>query len=134
MTVEEHFVLDLVGKEFKPAVFRKACEVDPNIGWSYFSDQTTSNCAQAAQQWQDYVQWHQSTYGPGADVNENAELGRGDIIIYYKCKSGEIDPGSCNLYNQIKGQIADGAAQTSQTIINNIGQKCEIGVDPNCYP
>ena len=131
LSVEEHFILEYVGKQFKPTVFLRSCGVDSQLHWSYLADGTIYDCAKADKEWKDYVAWANQN---GQDPNQNAELGRGDVLIYLKCRSGEIDQGSCQLYNNIKDQIAQDSAKTSQVIIDNIGNKCTVGKDPGCYP
>ena len=74
------------------------------------------------------------SYGASADPDQNREMGRQEILIYYKCKSGEIDAATCNMYYSIQGQIDQGTAQTTQTIVDNFGNQCTVGVDPGCYP
>jgi hypothetical protein len=130
MTVHEHFVLEFVGKTFKQAVFRKACEVDSGIGWGW-ADGTKYNCAAALVEWQQYVAWAAQN---GVDASQELETNRLEILNYYKCKTGEIDAGTCALYQSMQGQIDGAAAQTTQTIVNNFGNQCTIGVDPGCYP
>ena len=134
LTVEDHWVLELTGKQWKWAVMRKACEVDPTISASSLLDNTRYNCAQLQADWQGYLNWHRGIYGGTGDPNTNAEQGRQEVLIFYKCQSGEIDAGSCSLYYGIQNQIARDSARTSQVIVDNIGNKCRVGVDPNCYP
>lgn len=129
LTVNEHFVLEFVGKQFKEAVFRDICQVDSSLVWSYLSDGSRSNCAYSVASWQQAV-----SFVGEAVVQSNAELGRNEVLVYYKCESGEIDAATCATYNAIMGQVAAGSAATSQTIIDNTGNKCEVGSDPNCYP
>jgi hypothetical protein len=134
LNVEEHWILELVGKQFKWAVMRRVCDADSNIVCTSLADKTRYDCAALDADWQTYVSWHKQTYGANADPNTNIDLTRGELLIYLKCKAGEIDQGSCDLYFQIKDNIANGAAGTSQVIIDNIGNKCTVGQDPGCYP
>jgi len=134
LSVNEHWTLELMGTApFKEAVFRKACEADANLTWSWLATKEKSNCAIADKSWQDYVAMHKSGSLPGG-LYDNINNGRDKLLIYFKCQAGEIDKGSCDLYFSIQSQIDQGTAQTSQTIVDNIGNKCQVGVDANCYP
>lgn len=130
LSLSEHYILELVGKQFKQAVLRRACEVDATLRWTYLADLSPGDCATALAQWQQYLQFLPA----GSDPYANIELGRNDVLIYLRCRTGEIDASSCALYRQLVGQVDAQMAATSQQIIDNIGSRCRVGIDPGCYP
>ena len=134
LTVRDWWVMELVqlGPAFKLAVMLKTCQVDPNITWHTMSDGKLYNCASAQAEWNETVQLIAST-GVGS-LEENVESGRMEVIIYEKCQTGQIDKGSCDMYYGIQQNVANQTAQTNETIIDNMGNQCRIGVDANCYP
>lgn len=130
MTMHDHFVLEYVGEgPFKEAVFRRACAEDSSVTWTYDSDGTAHDCALAQQQWEECVDF------VGEDgCLQNIDIGRNDVLIYYRCQTGEIDPDTCALYGSITQQIDQRTAETTDTIVRNTGDECQVGVDPGCYP
>ncbi|MCA9587139.1 MAG: hypothetical protein KC657_17545 [Myxococcales bacterium] len=131
LTVHDHFVLEYVGKQLKAGVFRRACEVAPDIRWSWQSDGARYDCPKANKEWNDYVAWVASNNL--GDPNANITKGVDDILIYFKCKAGEIDQASCDLYKSVNGQIDEGVGRTSEVVVDNLGNQCRVGKDPGCY-
>jgi hypothetical protein len=130
-TVHDHFVLEYVGKQLKGGVFQRACEVTPTITWTWQSDGARYDCPRVKKEWEDYVAF--VTSNNLGDPEVNIKSGVNNVLIYFRCKAGEIDKGSCDLYNSLNGQIDDGAARTSEVIVDNIGNQCRVGKDPGCY-
>jgi hypothetical protein len=131
LSASEHFILEFVGKVWKTYVFLRACEVDASIQWSSVLGGPRWDCATAlAKAMQDEAQARSFGVDPLATVNSARE----NVLIYYKCKSGEIDASTCALYQQLTAQADAQSAAGVQQIIDNIGNRCGIGIDANCYP
>ena len=81
---------------------------------------------------QDYVQAVQWSGAPA--IAQNIETERLHILNTYKCSSGESNRQTCQQYMGTIQQIQNAQHDTSTTIINNIGNKCRVGVDPGCVP
>jgi len=134
LTVQDHWTMELVelGTAFKLAAFLKACNADSSITWHELSTGRQFNCFSGQAYWDESVRMVASV-GVGTFL-DNVESGRLEVIIYEKCRSGQIDKGSCNMFYGIQQNVADSSAQTNEVIIDNIGNKCRVGRDAGCYP
>lgn len=126
LTQEEALMLSLFGA-VGGAFYRRACEANP--GLVAMIGGVPSNCAKMVQDYVQAVQW----VGAPA-IAQNIETERLHILNTYKCSSGEIDRQTCQQYMGTIQQIQNAQHDTSTTIINNIGNKCRVGVDPGCVP
>lgn len=124
----EHLELEVLAPAFKQYLFRRACQADPSIQWT--SGSRRYDCNLAFVEYQQALQW----VLPGTTVEQEAETQRLRLLNYFMCRSGEIDKGTCAMYVGVTSQLNQSRADTNQTIIDNLGNKCVVGQDPGCYP
>jgi len=75
------------------------------------------NCQQLMAQYQESWQM-------GFNPDEYPEQQRQTLLIHLQCQAGQIDAGSCAAYGAATQSYAQGSAQTSQTIIDNMAPQC----------
>ncbi len=84
---------------FSSLVHAKACEADSSIIMPLSTGAV--NCTQTAESWQNTLYF---SNGDMQQATSYAYSNRDSLLIALKCGAGEIDAGSCNLYNNIQGQ------------------------------
>lgn len=127
---KESFILSLY-PAFAGNVLLKACEANNTLQWALQGVQ--DNCATA----QYKLSQHLALFATGTMIgrwDDQIHSERLSVLIMLKCDSGEIDAGSCAMYNGMMGNYNAQSHDTSMNIINNMGgNTCQVGVDPNCY-
>lgn len=131
---EEHLIWEAMGKNFKTLVMLYVCRIDSQLVWAHQGQ--AQNCVIAAQAWQHAVQWSAQLKQHGLDGSpiQLAERGRQDLLFFYRCSNGILERSTCQSSMAMQQKYYNMMNATNQRIIENIGNKCRVGIDPNCVP
>ena len=108
---------------FGSLVHYKVCQINSNIVMVIGGINT--NCYQTMQQWQNTIYF---SGGNVAQATSYANSQRNQLLIQLKCKTGEIDRGSCSAYVNGKLNYNKMMNNTNKVINNNIrSANCPAG-------
>jgi hypothetical protein len=127
LSATDHWMIDK-HQAFASEAYYRACHVNPQLLVSVGG--TAMTCAALGASLQSSIQLG---YDP-TDPNRYAEQQRGKLLIMVKCWRGEYDQATCKAYFGALWSMAQGTHDTTQKIIDNFGDNCRVGIDPNCFP
>ena len=107
----------------------KGCKVDDTLTIATAAD-AVYTCAENSAMWaqtrQQLIQMYNRT---DVDEFEYAKSQADEIVIAFKCESGEIDAGSCSMYQQIKAGWTQQQNETFKTIVDNMSPSSQCTSD-----
>lgn len=107
----------------------KGCKADDTLTIATAAD-AVYTCAENSAMWemtrQQLIQMYNRT---DVDEFEYAKSQAANIVIAFKCESGEIDAGSCSLYRQIQAGWTQQQNETFKTIVDNMAPSAQCTSD-----